>query len=142
MLLYFIICRPFKGTWDNILNIFNEAIIFFCFGTILLINLYPVNSDVIDILGYLLLALIAVGFVLCLMAMGISTIKAFQKKDKDKGKGKKKEKAKSNNLQDSIKKQTNAIGFEGRLSEIEESRLENNGKTTNVKYFNKGMFFS
>ena len=111
MLLYFIICRPFKGTWDNILNIFNEAIIFFCFGGILLINLYPVNSDVMNILGYLLLALIAVGFALCLIAMGISTVKALQKKGE--GKGKKKKKVKPENSQNTIKNKTNAIGFKG-----------------------------
>jgi len=115
MLLYFIICRPFKGAWDNILNIFNEAIIFFCFGTILLINLYPVNNDVMDILGYLLLALIAVGFVLSLTAMGISTVKALQKKGK--GKGKKKKKVKPENSQNIIKNKTNTIAFEGNYLE-------------------------
>ena len=102
MLFYLIVCRPFKGTLNNILNIFNEVIIFFCFGTVLLINLYSVSDDVMDILGYLLLALIAVGFVLCWVAMAISTVKAFQKK----GKHKDKEKVNSNSLQNPIKEKT------------------------------------
>ena len=53
-----------------------------------MINLYSVSTDVMNILGYSLLALIAVGFILCWIVMGITTVKAFRKKDKNKKKKK------------------------------------------------------
>jgi len=111
MLLYFIIYRPFKKAWNNILNIFNEVIIFLCFGTVLLINLYSVSTDVMNVLGYLLLALIAVGFILCWVVMGITAVKAFQKKAKNK----KKKEVKSNDTQNKIKDEVNLITFESHL---------------------------
>ena len=101
-----------------------------------------------DILGYLLLVLIAVGFVLCLVAMGISTVKAFQKKDKDKDKKKEEEKEKEkeevklNNLQDTIKNKMEGIGSERKLFEVEEQRVKANNKTVNVNYSNKKMLLS
>ena len=110
-----------------------------------------------NILGYLLLALIAVGFVLCLAAMGISTVKAFQKKGKDKDKNKNKEKEKEKdkekekekekekvkliNLQDAIKNKVNSIGSERKLFEVEEQRIKANYKTVNMNYSNKKMIF-
>jgi len=129
MLFYLIFFKPFKGTLNNILNIFNEIIIFLCFGTVLLINLYSVSSNVMDILGYLLLALIAVGFVLCWVAMAISTVKAFQKK----GKRKKKGKVNLNNSQSVIRVKTTAMDFKIESFEIEEARTESNSKIANNK---------
>ena len=85
-----------------------------------MINLYSVSSDVMDILGYVLLGLITVGFVLCWIAMAISTIKAFQKKDKCK----KEEKVNSNSLQNAIKEKTNAMDFKRKSFEIEKARVE------------------
>ena len=127
MLLYFIICRPFKKPWNNILNIFNEVIIFLCFGTVLLINLYSVSTDVMNILGYSLLALIAVGFILCWIVMGITAVKAFQKKAKNK----KKKEVKSNDTQNKIKDEVNPITSEKESLRIEERRMRNNSKMPN-----------
>ena len=73
-----------------------------------------------NILGYLLLALIAAGFVLCWVAMAISTIKAFQKK----GKRKKKGKTNSNNSQNPIKEKTNVMDFKRESFEVEQARVE------------------
>jgi len=94
-----------------------------------LINLYSVSSDVIDILGYLLLALIAVGFVLCWVAMAISTIKAFQKKGKHKDKGK----VNSNNLQNAIKEEAIVMNLKKKPFKIEEVGTESNSKIANNK---------
>ena len=94
-----------------------------------MINLYPVNNDVMDILGYLLLALIAVGFVLSLTAMGISTVKAFQKK----GNVKKKGKVNLNNSQSVIRVKTTVMDFKIKPFKIEEVRTESNSKIANNK---------
>ena len=94
-----------------------------------MINLYSVSSDVMDILGYLLLALIAIGFVLCWVAMAISTVKAFQKK----GKRKKKGKVNLNNSQSVISEKMTVMNFKIKLFDIEEARRENNRKVASNK---------
>ena len=91
-----------------------------------MINLCPISSDVIDILGYLLLALIAVGFILCWVAMAISTVKAFQKKSK----GKKKEKVKPKNA---TEKRINVKSLRKNEIEIEEARIDNSANAENMK---------
>ena len=84
-----------------------------------------------NILGYLLLAFIAVGFVLCWVAMAIGTIKAFQKKDK----GKKKKKLKSSDSQNTIKNKVEEITFEKDSSRIEGPRIKDNDKIANRKKY-------
>lgn len=71
MLLYFILCRPFKNTLNNVLNIYNEFTILLSFGLILLLNLFPPSTGMLNACGYVILVFIAVGFVLCWVAMGI-----------------------------------------------------------------------
>jgi len=82
-----------------------------------------------DILGYLLLAFIAVGFVLCWVAMAISIVKALQKKEKDK----KKEKFKSKSTQKPIGNKINVKSFGKKVLEIEEARVENSINVENMK---------
>eukprot|EP00826_Nyctotherus_ovalis_P038003 TRINITY_DN3520_c0_g5_i1.p1 TRINITY_DN3520_c0_g5~~TRINITY_DN3520_c0_g5_i1.p1 ORF type:complete len:151 (-),score=39.37 TRINITY_DN3520_c0_g5_i1:166-618(-) len=75
MLFYFILCRPFKNTLNNVLNIYNEFTIFLCFGLILILNLFPPSTNMLNACGYVILVFIAVGFVMCWVAMGIGVAK-------------------------------------------------------------------
>lgn len=58
MLLYLCIARPFDKTLSNVLNIYNEVIVVFCYSAIAIINIGQFTTRTIMNVGWMLISVI------------------------------------------------------------------------------------
>lgn len=58
MLFYLIFVMPFEKTFDNVINILNEAILTFCFISALIMNTFEISDSMIKAWGWLMVGLI------------------------------------------------------------------------------------
>ena len=79
MLLYLVKIKPFIDTNENRLNIVNEVLILIMFSLILVINLYETSKEITELVGYVMVILVAIDFLICWGFMIYGIIKSIVK---------------------------------------------------------------
>lgn len=96
MFVYLIVVRPFNSLVNNVVNLYNEFILLFTFGSVLAFNIFSFDSNQLSICGWVILVFILLSLVLTWVLLIISVFNGILK-------GPKKEKAKKDTREASEK---------------------------------------
>ena len=83
-MIYIIKIKPYKDLYENILNIYNESVLIISYTTAITITLYETPSEILIIIGWVLIVLVGVSLIITWSMLGPGIAKEIYKYIKTK----------------------------------------------------------